>query len=394
MVGEMRSIFIDFGIVYSQVKPILRNRDQPVAPETFDPDVDSINHFAEHPPKDDLELKAKEVGKPGKGKHHLKPVVEEKFVATEVEVYEPVAVKETAFLCGPAAAAPAPPQQPSTPVKKTSKKKSSKGDSVEAADPGEELLFQVGGTEKLLAALRSLPLTSAELQTTIELLLNRQQEAGAGSADSEWMERGGRLDPIGALRKQLTDKEKALAEELEEKKVYQNKLRTLGNEMTAERTRAAAARKQLEDSLARLTAELQLVTARLQQSADQHAAELGALRAQHKAALQQGPSEDHLRQLQRLQEEKIQLESRCAASQQSTQEMSARVQQLEDVIRRFEAQAGAQQHEVVQLREALQVKKKSIFPLSKKRSNAPRFRFICHHRIPIDKKFFQEPLVS
>jgi len=211
------------------VKPILRNKDHPVAPESFDPDVDSINHFMEHPPKDDLQLKARELhtkpaGNKSSGtKQQPKPVVEEKIVATEVPVVEPVAVKETAFQCGPA---PAPQQQPSTPVKKP-KKKNTKGDSLEglmAPDPGDELLLQLGGTEKLLSALRSLPLTSAELQTAIEVLLNRQQEAGTGNSDSEWMERGGKLDPIGALRKQLTDKEKALAEELEEKKVYQNKV--------------------------------------------------------------------------------------------------------------------------------------------------------------------------
>jgi hypothetical protein len=39
------------------------------------------------------------------------------------------------------------------------------------------------------------------------------------------MERGGRLDPIGALRKQLAEKEKALQEELEEKQAYQNKVK-------------------------------------------------------------------------------------------------------------------------------------------------------------------------
>lgn len=211
---------------FLKMKPILRNKDHVVvAPESFDPDVDSINHFADNPPKDDVE-KAKDhkAGKAG-GNKQPRPVVEDKFVAEEAPVVEPVAVKETAFLCGPAAPAPAQPVQPSTPVKKP-KRRSAKGDSMEAVDPGEELLLQLGGTEKLLVALKSLPFTAAELQTTIELLLNRQQEAGAGLADSEWMERGGRLDPIGALRKQLSDKEKALAEELEEKQVYQNKVGT------------------------------------------------------------------------------------------------------------------------------------------------------------------------
>ena len=171
----------------------------------------------EHPPKDDLELKAKEhkTKKP-------KAVVEEKIVAEEVVVIEPVAVKETAFTCG---VRPAAQQQPSTPKKQKSKKNNSKSDSQDMMDGGEELLQALGGTEKLLSAMRQLPLTTAELQTLIEVLLNRQQEEAAmGSADSEWMNGGGRLDPIGALRKQLEDKDRIIQEEIEEKLVYQNKV--------------------------------------------------------------------------------------------------------------------------------------------------------------------------
>lgn len=209
----------------SQVKPILRNRERDqVSTESFDPDVDTLNHFADHPPKDDVEMKTKDGHK--NGKKTTKTTVEERE-----PVEEPVCVKEVAFTVGQNTAATngssssaAPQQQqqqPSTPKKK--KKQNAKTDSIETIDGGEELLLQVGGTEKLLSALRQLPLTPAELQTMIEVLLNRQQEEST-IADSEWMEPGGRLDPIGALRKQLADKEKALQEELEEKQAYQTKV--------------------------------------------------------------------------------------------------------------------------------------------------------------------------
>lgn len=203
----------------------MRNRDQ-VTTETFDPDVDSINHFMEHPPKDDVELKVKDKEKTNK---KAKVVIEEKVVASEAPVVEAAPVKEVAFNVArgnnnpSSASAPvAPQQQPGTPKKQ--RKRNAKTDSLDTADGGEELLLQLGGTEKLLSALRQLPLTSSELQTMIEVLLNRQQEA-SGTVESEWMERGGRLDPIGALRKQLADKEKALQEELEEKQAYQNKVK-------------------------------------------------------------------------------------------------------------------------------------------------------------------------
>ncbi|XP_046630659.1 kinectin-like isoform X1 [Daphnia pulicaria] len=363
-----------------KVKPILRNRDQ-VTTETFDPDVDSINHFMEHPPKDDVELKVKDKEKTNK---KAKVVIEEKVVASEAPIVEAAPVKEVAFNVArgnnnpSSASAPvAPQQQPGTPKKQ--RKRNAKTDSLDTADGGEELLLQLGGTEKLLSALRQLPLTSSELQTMIEVLLNRQQEA-SGTVESEWMERGGRLDPIGALRKQLADKEKALQEELEEKQAYQNKLRTLGTEMTTERTRAAAARKQLEESLARQTAEMQMLSVRLQQTTEQHVAEVNALRvAVQQAQKASQTSEEHLRQLQRLQDEKNQFDARFATAQQMQQEMGARVQQLEDFLMHKEQQLMEQanqmaiiggklqeseqarngqshevQREVAQLREALQ----------------------------------------
>lgn len=204
----------------------MRNRDQ-VTTETFDPDVDSINHFMEHPPKDDVELRGKDKEKTSK---KAKVVVEEKVIASELPIVEAVPVKEVAFNVtrgnnnsNNVSATVAPQsQQPGTPKKQ--RKRNAKTDSLDTADGGEELLLQLGGTEKLLSALRQLPLTSSELQTMIEVLLNRQQEA-SGTVESEWMERGGRLDPIGALRKQLAEKEKALQEELEEKQAYQNKVK-------------------------------------------------------------------------------------------------------------------------------------------------------------------------
>ncbi|EFX65046.1 hypothetical protein DAPPUDRAFT_333581 [Daphnia pulex] len=362
-----------------KVKPILRNRDQ-VATETFDPDVDSINHFMEHPPKDDVELKVKDKEKTNK---KAKVVIEEKVVASEAPIVEAAPVKEVAFNVArgnnpSSASAPVAPQpQPGTPKKQ--RKRNVKTDSLDTADGGEELLLQLGGTEKLLSALRQLPLTSSELQTMIEVLLNRQQEA-SGTVESEWMERGGRLDPIGALRKQLADKEKALQEELEEKQAYQNKLRTLGTEMTTERTRAAAARKQLEESLARQTAEMQMLSVRLQQTTEQHVAEVNALRvAVQQAQKVSQTSEEHLRQLQRLQDEKNQFDARFATAQQMQQEMGARVQKLDELLRFKEQQLMDQanqmaiiagklqeseqarngqshevQREVAQLREALQ----------------------------------------
>ena len=150
--------------------------------------------------------------------------------------------------------------------------------------------------------------------------------------------------------------------------------------MTTERTRAAAARKQLEESLARQTAEMQMLSVRLQQTTEQHVAEVNALRvAVQQAQKVSQTSEEHLRQLQRLQEEKSQFDARFTTAQQMQQEMGARIQQLEDFLMHKEQQLMEQanqmaiiagklqeseqarngqshevQREVAQLREALQ----------------------------------------
>jgi len=328
-----------------KVKPILRHRDghspAPTADAAASAAVESpasdasepANHFEDSHPKDNVELKhSKETGKSGKAKAGKS--VE---TPTEVAVVEPVVVKEVAFTVGEkTAAAPAvtaasaanasvtashPQQhQPSTPKKQQRKKGAgAKSDSLDNVDGADELLLLLGGTEKLLSAVRSVPLSAVELQAMIEVLLNRQQEA-AGTVESEWMERGGRLDPLGSLKKQLTDKEKALKEEQEVAQAYQIKLKTLGAEIATERTRSAQARKQLEDSLAVQTSEVHLLTVKLQQAAEQHAAEAAAMRNSvlHMQKTVQ-MSDENLRQLQRVQEEKAQF--------------GARVQQLEDLVR-------------------------------------------------------------
>lgn len=165
-----------------------------------------------------MELKGKD--KDGKITKNKGPKAVEEKIPVEVPVVEPIATKEVAFLVGRNTATQ--PQQHGTP-KKQQRKKGPKSDALDTVDGGDELLLLLGGTEKLLSALRRLPLSVAELQTLIEVLLNRQQEASE-TFESDWMERSGRLDPIAALRKQLTDKDKMLLEEIEEKQSYQNKV--------------------------------------------------------------------------------------------------------------------------------------------------------------------------
>lgn len=82
-----------------------------------------------------------------------------------------------------------------------------------------------------------------------------------------------------------------------------------------------------------------MLTSRLQQLTEQHTAEVNALRvAVQQAQKVSQTSDDHLRQLQRLQDEKNQFEARLHAAQQIQQDMANRVQQLENVMMMKEQQ--------------------------------------------------------
>ena len=135
----------------------------------------------------------------------------------------------------------------------------------------------------------------------------------------------------------------------------------MGSEMSAERTRASAARKQLEDSLSKQTAEMQVLSARLQQSTDQHVAEIAALRAtlqQAQKVSAAAVSEDQLRQMQRLhQEEKNQIEARCAKQMEDL--LRHKDQQLEEIVQRERLEQSGQMammaQKVQELEQALQL---------------------------------------
>ena len=121
-------------------------------------------------------------------------------------------------------------------------------------------------------------------------------------------------------------------------------LKTLGAEIATERTRSAQARKQLEDSLAVQTSEVHLLTVKLQQAAEQHAAEAAAMRNSvlHMQKTVQ-MSDENLRQLQRVQEEKAQFGARV---QQLEDLVRMKDQQIEEVVRITEQQRREQEAEM------------------------------------------------
>ena len=113
-------------------------------------------------------------------------------------------------------------------------------------------------------------LSRSEIQFTIELLLNKQQENPAGE-QAEWSE--GRADPVLKLKKQLADKDKALKDEQEASASVQSKLLELRAELNSERSRLSAQVRHLEEALAAKLAEAQTLHTRMQHILESHAAE-------------------------------------------------------------------------------------------------------------------------
>lgn len=112
-------------------------------------------------------------------------------------------------------------------------------------------------------------LSRSEIQILIEHLLNKQMDNPL--EHSEWTE--GRADPVIKLKKQLAEKEKALADEHEASMALQNKLKELRTELNGERSKFLANIRQLEETLSGKMTETQTLHTRMQHILESHAAE-------------------------------------------------------------------------------------------------------------------------
>ncbi|XP_046971776.1 myosin-11 isoform X3 [Vanessa cardui] len=335
-----------------KVKPILVNKEDPSCVSdpsaAATPVAEVSNHFEEMHPKDDFELlhatlekvaekkedvvekKEYKVSKQAKsGKAALKqsqdavkeevtrdrpnngdaPLeqrkvkkVEKKVVseAAGEEVVPPLNVPQPSELTtdkllrnalptatpAPAPAAPAP--APSPPAKGKKKKAE------------QSMLAIIGGdgggvsVSELVRVVREAALSRTDIQVLTDALLNKHHDQLP--EHSEWTE--GPNDPMQKLKKQLADKEKALADEIEASQALHAKLKELRTNLNAERGRATAASRAAEQAAAAARAELHTLQARLQRLLDDNHA-----LAQDKLMLQAKLSEESEAQAQRVQME-------------------------------------------------------------------------------------------
>ncbi|XP_075982579.1 uncharacterized protein LOC142980887 isoform X3 [Anticarsia gemmatalis] len=317
-----------------KVKPILINKEDPscVSDPTALPETTATpaaNHFEESHPKDDFELlqstlvvekvsekledveKKDKVVKPAKGgkpvakpptpvlevakdelpreRHNSGEVPKEQRKGKKIDKKSPgeeivEAVREEVvpplnapqpselttekLLKQALAAAPAPPPAAasSPPGGKNKKKK---------AEPNVLSLMAAGDSSgvnvaELVRVVREAALSRTEIQILTDALLNKHHDPLP--EHSEWSE--GPNDPMQKMKKQLADKEKALADEVEASQALHAKLKELRTSLNAERARAggaATAARAADAALAAARAELHALQARLHRLADEHA---------------------------------------------------------------------------------------------------------------------------
>ncbi|XP_047536698.1 ribosome-binding protein 1 isoform X2 [Vanessa atalanta] len=188
----------------------------------------------------------------------------------------------------PAPAAPAPAPATSPPAKGKKKKTEQNMLAIIGGDGG-----GVSASE-LVRVVREAALSRTDIQVLTDALLNKHHDQLP--EHSEWTE--GPNDPMQKLKKQLADKEKALADEIEASQALHAKLKELRTNLNAERGRASAASRAAEQAAAAARAELHTLQARLQRLLDDNHA-----LAQDKLMLQSKLSEESEAQAQRVQME-------------------------------------------------------------------------------------------
>lgn len=386
------------------MKPILLNRDEvspvDVSAVKDEPETPrTANHFEESKPKDEF-LKRKhseEVANPAaKPKEKSKAPVVEKAQpdSSDSKVKVPVVEKEQAkhvekvgsganrsstpvqqaLLSGGSEQeesnghevsndvnnqAPQPTQLVSStgtvlPETKRKKKKSDLITLQQMAGPG-------GVNVSLLEPLiQKAELSRSEVQNLIDLLLNKQQESAVENA--EWSE--GRQDPIVKLKKQLAEREKALAEEQEQSQGWQVRVRELRAELNGERTRLGANVRKLEGIVESLTT-------KIQNENESHASEKRVLLAQvqemqtklseeRRQACKMQEQENVVATLQQeLLNQRQQMEVHMARLSEQNQEketgLKAELTRLQEEVKSREESRVVLQAELHQVREELSV---------------------------------------
>ncbi|RMX43838.1 hypothetical protein pdam_00017851 [Pocillopora damicornis] len=164
-------------------------------------------------------------------------------------------------------------------------------------------------TKRLMEMVTASNLNSTEIQSLIDVLLNKQGE------NSQWKKSSSKGDTLELLKKQLQEKETKISEERQQSQNAANKLRELRDELQQEKQKLKNQQTNATSKINAQTKEIQALQARMQASHDSHALEVQTLQSQLRQ-LQDVVASSSVGNVQRLQEENAQLKN---ASMRATQ---------------------------------------------------------------------------
>lgn len=185
------------------------------------------------------------------------------------------------------------------------------------------------------------PLSGTEIQTLIDVLLNKQQQNNAGG---DWVKKG-RVDPITQLRRQLEEVESRLRDKDEAHSALSAKITDLCGELHGERSRSSKLKAQLEDTIANYTRQQEVAAANAKAAQASRLNELRASLDQEYQVKFQQQQQQLVEQLQNASNDKevaairsslTEAEMQTKMLRQEHEALTQRCQQYEEHIRALE----------------------------------------------------------
>lgn len=336
----------------SATKPILVNKIETpvVSPSaTAVSGIETVNHFEQIQPKDDVEIKRKK----NQNKTKNSPNTEKSLAVVET-VAEPIAVVEKVIQV---AVEPVATQRDSPKNAKLNKKKKNENIAAQQQHLNHESRISSSddtNIHSIMYLLGRADLARSEIQIVIDYLLNKQQDTLVDH--SNWSD-----DPLQKVQKQLLEREQALAEEQEAAASLHAKLREMRaqiNTLSAQNKSYETVHQKLQDDrnneLQLLSNEFKLTKERLEQ--DNGRLEQAVKHLQEELfKKQQALASESSQKLQQLSEANASLNQETQRLQQSLLQLqadsSAKIGEYEQKIQEIQElhQLSRQQESIAQM---------------------------------------------
>ncbi|XP_013135435.1 PREDICTED: ribosome-binding protein 1 [Papilio polytes] len=343
-----------------KVKPILVNKEDPSC--VSDPGSAPINgsavsnHFEEMHPKDEFELLHSSF---------LEKALEKKEEAAEKKDKAPKSAKNTKAPSKPAAN-PEPVKDEAVPERQNTAEGPKEQRKVKKAEK-KNVVEEVSVAEEVVppSPAPSPPAGKGK---------KKKPEPNVLSLMAKWF--GGPNDPMQKLKKQLAEKEKALADELEASQALHAKLKELRATLNAERGRAAAAGRAAEQAAGAARAELHTLQARLQRVLDDNHA-LGQekihlqskLAAEGEAQAQRVQMELHIQRLSEVKGNVENLKSDIEKAKEDAEKAKASVDKAKEDADTFKKEAEKAKEEAKKVTEEANKLREEIEKLKQQYEN-------------------------